>query len=117
MYCGGGKCKEPQNDCKEEGKCASDKICYEGECVDLFSFDNDKPSTIPGICKSYYVEGGKCVEGPILVNKETLNCPNSRDCTYKVLNKEFNKSCICGQDEDGNKFCPLEKGDFYLSKV
>ena len=117
LYCDGAKCKEPQENCTKEGECASNKMCYGGKCVALFSLDNNANSTIPGICKSYYVEDTKCVEGPTLVNKETLNCPNTSSCTYKVLDKEFNKSCICGQTENGSRFCPLEKGDFYVSKV
>lgn len=117
MYCKLGRCRSVGDSCKDNEKCASDKLCHNGVCVALFSLENGANATVPGVCKSYYASGGVCRPGPTLVDKETLACPKSRLCTYKTFNGSFSRPCSCSKTEEGSLYCPLEKGDFYIHRV
>jgi len=119
MYCGNEreseskKCQRADGkSCKDGKKCASNKLCYKEDCHMIGQLDDGKDSEIPGLCKSYYIKGGKCSPGPKL--NHSKECPEDKECKYSDKTKT---PCLCAKSSDGEKFCPPGKGDLDLSKV
>ena len=114
LYCFKGKCTSPTNNCSEDGtKCKSNEFCANGTCTIIAQLPNGKDSNFPAACKSYFVLGNKCEDGP----KYKKNINNSETCFYEINKKEYNDSGMCKKSEDGGRFCPLGKGDINIDNV
>ena len=114
LYCFKGNCTSPTKKCDEDGsKCRSNEFCAKGICVIIAQLPNGNLSDSPAACKSYYVMGGKCADGPKL--KESKN--KSEICEYEIGGKKYIDTGICEKSEKGGKFCPLGKGNINIDNV
>ena len=92
LYCNNKRCTEPTNTCDKNKLCKSNEVCDNGKCVVMAQLENGANAFVPAACKSYYLVGNKCHEGPKL-NPNT----NSKEsfCKYKIGNNIINGSKIC----------------------
>ena len=80
--------------------------------------DNEKNSSVPGACKSYYSHEGKCKKGPRLHNNDKFKCPYNGKCRYlKYDNTVYEKECLCSGNDDGIGFCSLGQNDIDIKPV
>lgn len=109
--------------CSTVIKCGAGLVCNDGTCLSIGSIENGKPASAPAACKSFYISGGNCTKGPILVAKsaqagEDLHICKDK-CQYQLgeglMEPEF---CQCGMTPDPAKsFCPPGRGELDLKDV
>eukprot|EP01022_Parablepharisma_sp_SALTPOND_P016478 TRINITY_DN241_c0_g1_i1.p1 TRINITY_DN241_c0_g1~~TRINITY_DN241_c0_g1_i1.p1 ORF type:complete len:468 (+),score=34.89 TRINITY_DN241_c0_g1_i1:878-2281(+) len=118
LYCS-GECTpvvSKGDNCTASTKCDPNTFCYEGVCTLYAQFENGANATIPAVCKSYYIQDGKCHPGPVL-RYENNTCPTNNSCYYTAGDKEIYEPCVCGKVSSGEGFCSPGKGEASLKDV
>ena len=100
--------------CNATGRCDASTFCSNAICVRYGSIENGKPTTIPGLCKSFFLKDGVCVEGPKRVGD--AKCINDA-CNYTLGGGFYLESCVCGRTINADGFCSPGKGDVNLEDV
>ena len=108
----GKKCSMNEHDIE---KCESNSFCYEGFCRRYGEFKIGIGATVPAVCETFYIHEKKCAVGPKL--QGGYECPESRKCLYKIGEKTFTEPCICGENDEGRKYCQPGKGDINIKPV
>lgn len=121
LYCNGTHCVKtalPGASCLEGVRCDPRSICYNGNCTLFASLANNDASSIPALCKSYYVRNGKCAPGPKLAKEFNKTC-TGETCNYDIEGEKepLEGPCVCGRSTQINGYCQPGKGDVSLEQV
>lgn len=107
--------------CSKEDKCHPSTVCNFSTCVKLGSGEIDQKASSPIACKSFYLEGGVCKDGPKLTgySDDGLACPkDTNQCEYKQGDKVVsNDKCRCGRGPKGTTYCQPGRGDIDMQPV
>jgi hypothetical protein len=123
LFCKASNCEKLKmfnESCSGEDKCHPSTVCNYSVCVKLGSGIIGQKASAPIACKSFYLEGGACQEGPKLTNhsEDGLACNEGYLCEYtKVDKSKYNDKCRCGRGAMGAQYCQPGRGDIDMQPV
>ena len=120
------RCLEPittGNKCDYDTDCVGESGCLNNICTKYFSIDNNQQSRDLlneelSFCKSGYSDELGICQNITLIN-ETSKCSQENKCQYNSSNGEIftiDSNCLCGYNEEGDKYCLLGSGNKNYTK-
>jgi len=104
--------------CDATKKCHVNLICNNGICTEVGSINESESATVPAACKTFYIAGKKCQEGPKLQNESKLCSKDNDKCIYKdYKNQYIEEKCQCGITAEGKSYCSPGIGDMNMKDV
>lgn len=129
LYCSADqKCAKVKNETEDctAAKCDAGLVCNSGVCAKIGQLKIGEAATALAACKSFFIIGGFCAEGPKLVREQGIDneagptkCSATKnECKYALGNDTQTDACICGRtDKAEQKYCNPGKGDIDMKDV